>query len=114
MCREGRLCEERLRPQSPLEKSDIAEESRAIVGVLRAVEEALRHCVRTHAKGLQRSRASRPKHLWERHRENVETTPALALSYDQYEIRDEEVQVEYEGSATTHIASTLQRINAST
>jgi hypothetical protein len=51
MCREGRLCEERLRPQSPLEKSDITEESKAIVGVLRAVEEALRHCVRTHAKG---------------------------------------------------------------
>jgi hypothetical protein len=52
MCREGRLCEERLQSQSPLEKSDITEESRAIVGVLRAVEEALRHCVRTHAKGV--------------------------------------------------------------
>jgi len=92
MCRAGRLWVGKITAvvdcSSPLERSDVAEESRAIVGVLRAVEEALRKGTNTRAKGFRRSRASRPKHHRSDIAEKAEATPALALYCGQHETRD--------------------------
>jgi hypothetical protein len=53
-----------------LEKSDIREESRATVGVLRAVEEALRALRNARTRRVFSAvEHSDQKHLWERHRE---------------------------------------------
>ena len=90
----------------PLEKSDVVGRRGRTVVVFGWFEEGSRRVrgfegARIPATGLQRKRASTPKHHGSGMGWKTEAALALTLHYCQHEIRDRQAGGEYEGSAAS-------------